>query len=186
MKNRLFAFASASIFGLCLMATSTTAAHAQSSVSDLMRITEDTFIRIPALEFTVASIDLDHYLAGVPLDFSRTERALSQVRPGVNYNDGMVWLTFKIGGKRGLLSQIRNFQLTKRSKSTWRLASRPRYDLENALAPASQEFASRTPEHDSAPTPRQRPDTSKATSSQVAMSASAPGILTVDHHSFIR
>lgn len=186
MKNHLSVFTFAGLFGLCLMATGTTAAHAQSSTTGFLRITEDTFIRIPALEFTIASVDLDHYLANVPLDFSRTERALSQVRPGVDYNDGMVWLTFKIDGKRGLLSQIRNLQLTKRSKSTWRLASRPRYDLDTVAAPASQAFASNAARHDDAPTPRQRPAVSKATSSQVAMSASSPGVLTVDHQSVLR
>lgn len=186
MKSRLTAFTSAGLFGLCLLATGTNAAHAQSSTQNLRRITEDTFIRIPALEFTVASVDLDHYLAGVPLDFTRTERALSQVRPGLGYNDGMVWLTFKIGGKRGLLSQIRNFRLTKRSRSTWRLASGPRYDFAQAAVPTSHAFASGAARHDNVPTPTQRPITREAQSSQVAMSASAPGILTVDRHSVIR
>lgn len=187
MKNRLVTFATASVLGFCLVAAGTATAHAQSSATNLMRIKEDTFIRIPALEFTVASVDLDHYLAGVPIDFSRTERALSQVRTGVNYNDGMVWLTFKIGGKRGLLSQIRNFQLTKRSKSTWRLASRPRYDLDTTAAPAtSPGFNPKAIGRSDAPAPRQRPEALQATSSQVAMSTSSPGILTVDHHSVLR
>lgn len=182
MKNRLSAFTSAGILGLCLLASGTTAAHAQSSVAALMRITEDTFVRVPALEFTVASVDLDHYLAGVPLDFSKTERALSQVRPGVNYNDGMVWLTFKIGGKRGLLSQIRNLRLMKRSKSTYHLASSPRYDFTQSVGPAIYSFDAERQAPQSVPAPKPRPAV-RTSSSQVAMNQTSPEALTVDHRS---
>lgn len=182
MKNRLSAFTSAGIFGLCLLATGINAAHAQSSIASLMRITEDTFVRVPALEFTIASVDLDHYLAGVPLDFSRTERALSQVRPGVNYNNGMVWLTFKVGGKPGLLSQIRSLRLMKRSKSTYRLASSPRYDFTQSVGPAIYSFDAERQTPQSVPDPKPRPEV-RASSSQVAMNQSSPGALTVDHSS---
>lgn len=186
MKNRLFAFASTCIIGLCLVAAGTTASHAQNPGINLLSITEDTFIRIPALEFTVATVELDHFLASVPLDFSRTERALSQVRPGVDYNDGMIWLTFKTGRKHGLISQIRNLRLTRRSKSTYRLAARPRYNFAQSIGPSEFSFNPDMPAPKQAPSPRPRPNVATLSTSQVAMSQSAPGILTVDHHSAIR
>lgn len=124
MKKRLVSYVSATFMAPLICVAIVSAAGAQSQDFSLQ---EDTFVRVPALEFTIVSIGLDKYLTSVPLDFGQTERAFSQIRPGLNYDQGMVWLTFKSGGKKGLLSHIQDFRITKKVKSSLRLSSTPRW-----------------------------------------------------------
>lgn len=183
MKHHLSAFAAPALTGLCLCAIGFTGSHAQSMKSDLLRVSEDTFVRIPALEFTVASIGINHFLKNVPLDFSRTERAINQVRPGVDYNDGMVWLTFKTGTGRGLIDQIHNLRLTRKARSGYRLASGPRYDFGKISTAVALYFPAGRSNNQLAPSPKPRPEAPASSTSKVAMTRSGPGILTVDRHS---
>lgn len=174
MKNRLRAFSSAALLGLLLCEAGASQSYAQSQT---LHLDEDTFVRVPALEFTLATVALDKYLRGVPLDFTRTERAFSQVRPGVNYDQGMVWLTFKYGGGRSFLSQIGNFRITKKVRSSWRLASSSSYKVEESAPDTIYPIAART---DSAPATKRHLVAPAKTVSEMTVTEIAPGALTVD------
>ena len=176
MKNHLPALKFAALFGLLVSMVGTPASYAQSR--DL-NFEEETFVRLPALEFTIATVALDKYLIGVPRDFTRTERAFSQVRPGVTYDQGMVWLTFKYGGKRGLLSQIRKFRITKKVRSSWRLSSTPSWRIEKSASAEDYAFAESS---DAAPAPRHVGVPVRMVSA-MALTEIAPGALTVDRRS---
>ncbi len=174
MKNRLRAFSSAALLGLLLCEAGASQSYAQSQT---LHFDEDTFVRVPALEFTIATVALDKYLIGVPRDFTRTERAFSQVRPGVNYDQGMVWLTFKYGGGRGLLSQIGNFRITKKVRSSWRLASSSSYKVEQSAPDTNYSVAART---ERAPATKRHLIAPAKTISEMTVTEIAPGALTVD------
>ena len=174
MKNRLRAFSSAALLGLLLCEAGASQSYAQSQT---LHLDEDTFVRVPALEFTIATVALDKYLLGVPRDFTRTERAFSQVRPGVNYDKGMVWLTFKYGGGRSFLSQIGNFRITKKVRSSWRLASSSSYKVEENEPVTTYAIAARTERASAA---KQHLVAPARTVSEMAVTEIAPGALTVD------
>ncbi len=177
MKNRLYALVLASTLGLSLVLTGTAASHAQSFSPGFVRLEEDTFIRVPPLEFTIATLEFDRFISGVPFDLSRSERAFSQVRPSVNYDDGMLWLTFKYGKHRSLLSQLKNLSIIKRVKSSYRLASPSRYRIEDSSQMRDFSF---TRAEQSAPRPKPRPRVPAETSSALAISEASPGALTSD------
>lgn len=85
--------------------------------------TQATFIRTQSIDVTVMSLDTSRFLQGIPLALTSSERAFRQIRPGVDYKKGMVWLTFKYNGRGGVISQIRNFKIKRSYPSTLRLTS---------------------------------------------------------------
>lgn len=177
MKNRLLTCIKATILGLSLVLAGTSAGYSESPPAIFPHFEEDTFVRVPALEFTIANIELERFTAIIPFDTGRSERAFSQVRTSLNYDDGMVWLTFKYGKNRSLLSQLKNLRITKRVKSTYRLASPSRYRL--TRSPRLKEFTFATNERQ-IPWPKARPAIPSSASSEQPMSEAAPGDLTVD------
>lgn len=177
MKNRLFCLTWAGVLGLSLVLIATAASSAQSSSTTFRRLEEDTFIRLPALEFTIATIELEKLVAGVPLNLSRSERAFSQVRPSVNYNGGMFWLTFKYGKHRSFLSQLKNFSIKKRVKSSYRLASVSRYHIEQTSRMRGFSFSQ---SGQKTPRANPKPEIPRQAFSELPMGEVAPGAFTVD------